>query len=150
MFLLLNIEKTNFIVIGKNRHIENIEIYLDGHRVQQQLHVKFLGIIVDEKLDWGAHVYHCRLKIMSSLFALRNTRNCVNIQTCKLLYYTLIYPYLSRGLHLSGSTFKAYLNPLIVLQTRAVRIIAGVGCLDHTMPLFKDLHILPIVNLLLC
>ncbi len=84
---------------------------------------------------------------MSSLFALRNARDCVNIQTCKLLYYTLIYPYLSRGLHLWGSTFKAYLNPLIVLQKRAVRITAGVGYLDPTMPLFKDLHILPIANL---
>ncbi len=84
---------------------------------------------------------------MSCLFALRNVRDCVNIQTCKLLYYTLIYPYLSCGLHLWGCTFKTFLNTLIILQKRAIRIIAGVSRLENTMPLFIDLHILRIVNL---
>ena len=133
--------------MGKNRHIENTDIFLDGYKVQQKSNVKFLGVIVDEKLDWEPHFKHCKLKIMSSLFALRNARDCVNIQTCKLLYYTLIDPYFSSGLHLWGSTFKTFLNPLIILQKRAVRIIAGVGRLEHTMPLFRDLHVLPIVNL---
>ncbi len=122
-------------------------MFLDGYKVQQKSNIKFLGAIVDEKLDWEPYINHFKIKIMSSLFALRNVRGCVNVQTCKLLYYTLIYPYLRCGLHLLGSTFKTVLNPLIILQKRAVRIIAGVGRLEHTMSLFKNLHILPIVNL---
>ncbi len=58
----------------------------------------------------------------------------------KLLYYKLISPYLRHGLHLWGSTFKAFVNPLIVLQKRAVRIIGGVRYLEHTLVLSKNMH----------
>ncbi len=94
----------------------------------------------------GITYYSLYIKDYLLFFALRNARDYVNIQTCKLLYYTLIYPYLTSGLHLSRYTFKTFLNPLM-LQKRAIRIIAAVGRLEHTMPLFRDLHILPIANL---
>ncbi len=92
--------------MGKNRHIENSDIFLDGDKVKQKSNVKFHGVIVNEKLDLEPHINHCKLNIMSSLFALRNARHCVNIQTCKVLYNTLIYPYLSSGLHLWGAYFQ--------------------------------------------
>ena len=40
--------------MGKKRHIDNIEIYLNGCIVQRQPHIKFLGTctIDDKKLDW--------------------------------------------------------------------------------------------------
>ena len=54
--------------------------------------LNFLVPYSDKKLDWEARVTCCRLKIMSSLFALRNDRDCVNVQTCKLLHYTFNLP----------------------------------------------------------
>ncbi len=47
--LSLNIAKTNFTIIGNNRH--NIHIYSDGCE-KQMSHVKFLEITVDEKLEY--------------------------------------------------------------------------------------------------
>ncbi len=84
---------------------------------------------------------------MSLNFALCSAKSCANVQMCIVFYYTLIYLYLSSELHLWCSTFKAILNLLIFLQKRAVRIIAEVAYLKHTMPLFKDLHIFPFANL---
>ncbi len=39
---------------------------------------------------------------------------------------------------------KTYLNKLYILQKKAVRCIANVGMLEHTLPLFQKLHILPL------
>ncbi len=104
--LSLKIAKTRFIIIGKDSHIENVQIYLDGCEVAQKSRVKFLGITVHEKLDWQAHIYQCIIKLTSYLFALRNARSCMSEITAKLLYYTLIYPHLSIGLYLWGSICK--------------------------------------------
>ncbi len=94
----MNIAKTNFILIGKNQHVDNVYIVLDNSEVTQRSYVKCLGITVDEKLDWHAHINQCKVKLTSSLFALRNARACISEKVAKTLYYTLIYPHLSNGL----------------------------------------------------
>ncbi len=136
--LSLSIGKTNSVLIGKNQHADKVRIILDDSEVTQRSHVKFLGITIDERLDWHAHINHCKLKLTSSLFALRNARACISENIAKTLYYTLIYPHLSNGLYLWGSTHKTYLDKLLILQKRAIRTVAGVGCLDHTHPLFQS------------
>ncbi len=145
--LSLNIAKTHFLVIGKNNHEDRVRIQINGNAIAQERHIKFLGIIVDDKLDWREHINFISHKINSSLFALRNARTCINEDTSKLLYYTLIYPYLSTGLHLWGSTFKCHTDRISILQKKAIRVIAGAPRLEHTMPLFEKLHILPLTDL---
>ena len=41
-----------------------------------------------------------------------------------------------------GRTFDSYLDPLVKLQKKAVRVIAGAQRNSHTDPLFKKLNIL--------
>ncbi len=100
--LLLNVTKRNFLAIGKNRHIDTVQIYLNGNTISQKHHVKFLGVVVDDTLEWREHINHISIKINSSLFALRNARDCTKYIKDTLLHYTLIYPHLTTGLHLLG------------------------------------------------
>ncbi len=65
----------------------------------------------------------------------------------KLLYYTLIYPYLHNGLHLWGATYQTYTNSLSTLQKRAVRLIVNAPRLEHTLPIFQKLELLPLHKL---
>ncbi len=78
------------------------------------------------------------------MFALRNAKSCMGETTAKLLYYTLIYPHVSNGLYLWKSTCKNYLNNLYILQKKAVQCIVNAGMLEHTLPLFQKLQILPL------
>ncbi len=50
-------------------------------------------------------------------------------------------------LHLWGSAYNTHLNPLIVGQKKAIRIIAKVCPREHTTPLFNRLEILPLNEL---
>ncbi len=97
----MNIGKTNFVLIVKNQHADNVRIILDDSEVTQRSHVKFLGITIDERLDWHAHINHCQIKPTSSLFALRNARACINENIAKTLYYTLIYPFNTWTIHIA-------------------------------------------------
>ena len=46
-----------------------------------------------------------------------------------------------------GNTYKTYLNKLLILQKKIIRIIAGVKPRNHTEPLFKALNILNVFNI---
>ncbi len=88
-------------------------------------------------------------KIVSALYALKMNEFYLNADAdaARILYYSLIYPYLSNGIHLWGSTYKTYLEQLIVLQKKAVRIIANADFREHSLPLFRQLGILPLSKL---
>lgn len=58
------------------------------------------------------------------------------------MYYSLIYPYLSYCNLVWASTYKSRLNKLVLLQKRAVRIVAGVKSFAHSTPLFQSFNLL--------
>lgn len=59
-----------------------------------------------------------------------------------MLYYTLIYPYLSYCHLIWGKA--VHLDKLVKLQKKAIRIITRSPFNCHTAPLFRDLNILPL------
>ena len=64
-------------------------------------------------------------------------------------YYSLIYPYLTYGIiNVVGKhLYISNLNPIITLQKRVVRIIISSKFDHHSSPLFKNLNILKLVDL---
>ena len=59
------------------------------------------------------------------------------------IYKSLILPYLTYGLVAWGNTSKNYLNTIVVLQKRVLRLIYFVDRKEHTIPLFVNAKILP-------
>ena len=53
------------------------------------------------------------------------------------LYYSLVYPYLLYCSVVWGGTHAASLVPLMRLQKKIIRIVAGEHYLAHTDPLFQ-------------
>ncbi len=102
--------KTNYIIFCGNKRVGNIKLEIDEMEINQQKHVKFLGVVVDEKLNWEANIARCKRKVTSALFALRASWACLNEEASKLLYYTLIYPHLCNGLYIWSSTYINHVN----------------------------------------
>ena len=57
---------------------------------------------------------------------------------------SLIYSYINYCNVVWGSAYKSHLNPLIVLQKKAVRLITNANFRDASAPIFYDLKLLPI------
>ncbi len=58
------------------------------------------------------------------------------------LYCTRVLPYLTYGILLWGNANKEWLNRILKLQKRAVRIISNSSYLCHTQPLFERFNLL--------
>ena len=59
------------------------------------------------------------------------------------IYKSLILTYLTYGLVAWGNTSKNYLNKIVVLQKRVLRLIYFVDRKEHAIPLFENAKILP-------
>ena len=80
---------------------------------------------------------------------LSKIRYYVNRNKLHQLYYSIIYPFLTYGLSIWGNTYSTTLKPLITLQKRVIRTITFSKPDEHSGPLFKELEILKLTDLML-
>lgn len=140
--LSLNVGKTNYILFSRKHVDTHLEVTIGNTKIERKPFVKFLGIIVDQTLDWSEHVKSCKAKLSSSLYALNASKRYLTSRHLLMLYNALLYPYLSYGVLLWGSTFQTHLNKIVVMQKRAVRIIAHAPYNAHTEDIFQQYHLL--------
>ena len=79
---------------------------------------------------------------------LSKLRHYVNIDTLIVLYYSLIYSFLNYCSITWGNTYSTTLQPLTLLQKRAVRIITFSDFKVHTTLLFYHLKLLKLSDLI--
>ena len=144
--LSLHVGKTNYMIFApKGKSIvTDIDIVINNTPIKRIDQVKFLGIIIDDKLTWSAHTRYIKGKIAKGFGILLKARKVFNKDTLVTLYYSMIYPYLSYCIHIWGSAYYCHLKDLTIMQKRIVRVVSGVPPLSHTESLFTDLKILPI------
>ena len=98
---------------------------------------KFLGITLDNKLNYRLHIKEICTKISRSIGILYKLRTLVSPATLRTVYHSLIYSYLNYCIIVWGGTYRTHLHPLEVLQKRALRTICNIPGRSHTEPLFK-------------
>ena len=109
--------------------------------------IKYLGVVIDCHLNWKDHVSCISKKIKRNIGAISRIRHFVGLDILKSLYYALIYPYLTYCLVVWGNTYSSSINPLFILQKKIVRLITFSHYKDHTNPLFINLKIVKLHDL---
>ena len=61
---LLMLKKPHFIIFSfSNKRIVNTDDIVVDNQVSRVSHTKFLGVIIDEKLNWSEHVNNLKIKL---------------------------------------------------------------------------------------
>ena len=140
--LSLNADKTKFILFDPhhpNTH-PNISIIMNNKQLERVNHSKFLGVFVDHKLNWNFDINNRCNQISKNLAMITRLKNSIPTYIIKILYQTLIVPYLHYGIAAWGNVnmnSKA-IKRLTILQKRAIRTICKAKYNSHTNPLFKQ------------
>ena len=140
--LIINLQKTHLMLFTNRKRPQSINITVNGHVIQEKTEIKFLGVIVDNQLNWHAHVNYISNKISKSVAILRILRGFFPKHILKTLYLTLIYPYFNYCNIIWGTAYTSTLRPLTILQKKSVRLICNAEFREHTAPLFKSTKIL--------
>ena len=145
--LSLNVSKTNYVVFTNKRIPDYLPIKIDNKCVSRVYSTKFLGVIIDSKLNWKEHIGYVISKLLKSVSVICKAADVLDKFSLKLLYYSLFFPYINYCSEVWGTAYKTSLIPIVTLQKRILRIICKVQRLDHTAGLFKSNAILPLHDL---
>ena len=141
--LWLNINKTHYMLFSNKIVAQpNITIEIDKQLITCVTKTKLLGVIIDNKLSWKEHIPYVCGKVAKGIGIIFKVRKYVNKSTLLELYYSFIYHYPTYCNHVWGLSCKSYMDALVKLQKRAIRIIVGVHPRTHTDPLFTNLKVL--------
>ena len=88
--------------------------------------------------------------LSATLHVLFRATNIYPSNTLKTLYNSLFLPYINYCNIIWASTYDSHLEPLFLLQKKAIRIITFSPPQTHTKPLFHKLNILPIHSIFKC
>jgi hypothetical protein len=112
------------------------QISIDGAVLQEVQCTKFLGVIIDNKLNWSLHLNHIASQIAKSIGIIAHIRKILPPHILLLLYHTLIYPYLTYCCILWGNGCKTVLRKVTILQKHAIRLVCNAGYRSSTGPRF--------------
>ena len=142
--LIINISKTQLMVFTNTSNRDNVSITVNNQIINEISETKFLGVMLDNKLYWDAHIKHITDKMSKSVSILKMLKHTFPTSALKTIYHSLIYPYFNYCNLIWGSAASSYLQPLTLMQKKCIRIISKAGYYDHTEPLFKDQNVLTV------
>ena len=101
-------------------------IFIDGNKVKKVASTKFLGVFIDEKLDWSVHLTHLTKKLRSVSGAICRIRQSIPVEYYKTIYTALFESHLSFGISVWGVALKPCGNDkILITQKHTIRVLFG-------------------------
>ena len=147
--LTINAKKSKFILY-KNQtshahvsplYIGNSEITRVGQNCSEKT-VRFLGVLIDDRLCFSGHIEKLKSKLNSALYALSTCNKVVPLKIRKSIYSSLFESHLRFGSIIYGAATQKLLDPISVIQRKALRLVARAPYNAHTDVLFKTYNFL--------
>ena len=114
-----------------------------GHKdkyIEEAINLKFLGIHIDNHLNWKNHINQTVPKFSSPCYMVRQMYYTCNNDTLKSIYFAYFHSIASYGIILGGNSSNS--RKIFTLQKRVIRIMVGAHPRTSCRRLFKKLEIL--------
>lgn len=141
--LSLNLGKTCCVNFSaKHNFTKKLNIEYGNRTLLESNEVKFLGMTLDNTISWKKHIDSIIGKLNKACYIIRKTKQYLNIDALKMVYYAFFHSVMSYGLIFWGN--RTLSMCIFKLQKRAVRIMVGAGNRDSCKKIFSQLKILPL------
>jgi len=106
-----------------NHKIINCLVLMNHHPISKQSSLKYLGVILDDKLNWKPQIEKLVTQLSKSCGMLFKLKHYTIISVLKSVYFALFHYYLTYSIFNWGRAKKTTLLPLIRLQNKAVKTL---------------------------
>ena len=137
--LTLNLKKSCLVLFKKNSKTPSIPIQFQNIEIPQNTRVKFLGIWLDENLDWTFHCNVILKKIKKNQHLLRMGQNYLTQHALKLIYHAHVQSHAQYSLLIWGNQSNATVKNNIQKQLNRSIAIVNKGKYPSTKTNFLDL-----------
>ena len=141
----LNASKTELIIFRDPKKKINFDpkIKIDGIKLIPCRFVKYLGILIDDHLNWHAHASALSPRLSRAIGMLRIIRHYVTFEILRMIYFGIFSSILMYNCQIWGQT-NGIVKKLQILQNKALRVINFKPYFSSATPLFKNNEILKI------
>ncbi|CAL4165536.1 unnamed protein product, partial [Meganyctiphanes norvegica] len=115
--LIINLSKTHSMLFTLKRGNYSLEVNVGETMLEEKSVTNFLGIVIDNKLNWKPHITHLCNKISKSIAILRFLKSSFPKRILKLIYMSLIHSHINYCNLIWGSAEKGNLKPILILQS---------------------------------
>ena len=149
-------------------------IKIAGNKLRKVDKVKFLGVIIDDQLNWEPQLDHITEKLSSSIIMIKRIKKFIPVSEYMKIYDALFKSHLSYCISSWGGISSNKLTSIFAIQKRCIRLLFGeeysydhagyyetcarvrtykqnmapkVYCLEHTKPIFNKNKILTLHSL---
>ncbi len=142
--LTLNSTKTKLMIFGTASMLDkmkDIEVKLEDTSIGQVDTFKYLGMMLDSKVNFTAHVKYIKSKVIPRLKMLHNLKHILSNKVKLILYKSLIVPLFDYGDVVYNCLTQKDSNTLQVLQNSALRAVLNVDYNTHIEDMHKELEL---------
>jgi hypothetical protein len=101
-----------------------LSIRYNDKYVEESVHTKFLGLQIDNHLNWKNHIDQLVPKLSGACYAVRSLLHISNTDTIKSIYFAYFHSLMKYGIIFWGTSSDS--KKVFTLQKKIVRIILGV------------------------
>ena len=94
------------------------DIEVDNTILDRVYVTKFLGILIDDKLNLKEHIGMIKCKLSNTSAVIYRAKNLLDNNSLFILYCSLFLRYISYRCEVWGNTYKTYINGVYILQKR--------------------------------
>ena len=145
--LSLNVSKSNFLIVRPHKNNRIINLKINDENLTQEAFSTYLGVLIDEQLNWKQHINQLNTKMSKSSGILYNIRYLVPKSTLVPLYNSFIQSHVLYGLLNWGCANNTTLESVKINLRKAVKVIDFASYTAHSEPIFKRFKLLNLDNL---
>lgn len=127
---------------------ENIHVFIDSFELTIVSEMKYLGVIIDENLNFVSHMNYVCKKIGSIISVLGRLRNDLNVSQKLNLYKSLIQLHFMYCASILFLCTMSEIGRLQKLQTKCLRVILRVNETTDVNEMLKRLNLLSVKQLI--
>lgn len=149
--LTLNAEKSKYILFRtKNKTLNNVsELKISDSEIKRVKHTQFLGVIIDEFLDWELHVKRVLTKLSMGNYSLCMISKCLSFKPKRMIYFANIESHVKYALSVWGPMLKKReIKKLKKLLNKSIRTLCNVSTRKSLFSCYKKARILELADLI--
>lgn len=121
--LKLNINKTKCMYINKSGTTSDIDVKINGEKIEVVRNIKYLGVIIDDQLRFDENAKYVNKKVASKIFLFGRIAKNLTFSARHKVYQSIILPHFQYCASLLFTSNNTCVDKLQKLQNRALRIV---------------------------
>lgn len=136
----INIDKTKYMIFKqKNKEVREINISINGMNLEEVVLMSYLGLNIDNKLNWSEHINKMSNKILPMISAVYRCRDYLTKKTKDNVYNAYFLSHFRYLLPVWGMCSQINFNSVQVLQNKVLKVLHNYDRLTNTETLYREL-----------